>query len=76
MQPDGPKIRRRREERGYGLRKFARVVQINHGYLSRIERNQRSPQPEVMARIAKALDYRVADIQRARTEANDERDDD
>lgn len=75
MQPDGPKIRRQREQRGYGLRKFAKAAQINHGYLSRIERNERSPQPEVMARIAKALGCRVADIQRDRTEFPDERDD-
>ncbi|MER5706031.1 helix-turn-helix transcriptional regulator [Streptomyces sp. NPDC002122] len=75
MQPDGPEIRRQRERRGYGLRRFAKAAHINHGYLSRIERGLQSPQPEVMARIAKVLGCRIVDIQRQRTETNDERDD-
>lgn len=75
VQPDGPEIRRQREERGYGLRGFAKAAHINHGYLSRIERGLRSPQPEVMARIARVLGCRIVDIQRQQTETNDERDD-
>lgn len=75
VQPDGPEIRRQREERGYGLRGFAKAAHINHGYLSRIERGLRSPQPEVMARIARLLGCRIVDIQRQRTETNDERED-
>ncbi|MFC8583500.1 helix-turn-helix domain-containing protein [Streptomyces sp. NPDC057217] len=75
MQPDGPKIRRQRELSGYGLRRFANAAQITPGYLSRIERGLRSPQPEVMARIADALGCGIEDIQRCETERNDERDD-
>ncbi|GGT43672.1 helix-turn-helix domain-containing protein [Streptomyces purpureus] len=74
MQPDGSEIRRQRELSGYGLRRFANAAQINAGYLSRIERGLRSPQPEVMARIADVLGCRIADLQRDRTETNDERD--
>ncbi|MFJ8301552.1 helix-turn-helix domain-containing protein [Streptomyces sp. NPDC094447] len=73
MQPDGPEIRRRRERCGYGLHRFAKVAQIHPAYLSRIERNERNPQPEVMARIAHGLGCGIADIQRDTTEHNDER---
>ncbi|MFB6512886.1 helix-turn-helix domain-containing protein [Streptomyces virginiae] len=71
MQPDGQKIRRQREEQGHGLRKFAEAAQIDHSYLSRIERGQRNPQPEVMKRIASALGVRITDIKRDGTEPND-----
>ncbi|WP_420377898.1 helix-turn-helix domain-containing protein [Streptomyces filamentosus] len=72
VQPDGPKIRRQREQRGYGLRGFAKAARISHAYLSRIERGERNPQPEVMARIATVLGCGIADIQRDTTERNDE----
>ncbi|MFE1272114.1 helix-turn-helix domain-containing protein [Streptomyces sp. NPDC058758] len=75
MQPDGPEIRRQRELRGYGLRGFAKAARISPSYLSRIERDERHPQPEVMARIAKVLDMGIVDIQRHATERNDERQD-
>ncbi|MEU2510215.1 helix-turn-helix transcriptional regulator [Streptomyces sp. NPDC007863] len=75
MQPDGREIRRQREERGYGLRRFAKAAQIHHAYLSRIERGERRPQPEVMARIANVLGCRISDLQRDTTEHNDERED-
>lgn len=75
VQPDGPEIRRQRELRGYGLRGFAKAAKISPSYLSRIERGERNPQPEVMARIAKALEREIADIQRNATECNDERQD-
>ena len=75
VQPDGPEIRRQREQRGYGLRRFAKAAQISHPYLSRIERGERNPQPEVMARIAENLNCEIADIQRNVTERNDERQD-
>ncbi|MFF3300924.1 helix-turn-helix domain-containing protein [Streptomyces sp. NPDC002908] len=75
MQPDGFEIRRQREQRGYGLRKFALAVELSHPHLSRIERGLRGAQPEVMARIAEQLGCRISDIERDRTEPNDERDD-
>ncbi|MFD3535195.1 helix-turn-helix domain-containing protein [Streptomyces sp. NPDC058664] len=73
VQPDGPKIRRRREERGYGLRAFAKAAQVSHTHLSRIERGLRNPQPEVMGRIAHVLGCEITEIQRDPTEHNDER---
>ena len=76
MQPDGPKIRRRREHRGYGLRRFAKAARISHAYLSRIERGERTNvQPEVMERIAHNLQCAITEIQRDTTERNDERQD-
>ena len=72
VQPDGREIRRQRELRGYGLRGFAKAANISHSYLSRIERGERHPQPEVMARIAKALGREIVDIKRHATERNDE----
>ncbi|MCE7550870.1 helix-turn-helix domain-containing protein [Streptomyces thermodiastaticus] len=74
MQPNGQAIRRQREERGYGLRRFAEAAGISHSHLSRIERGQRGAQPEVMARIAELIGCRITDIQRNPTRSNDERD--
>ncbi|MFY0511842.1 helix-turn-helix domain-containing protein [Streptomyces anulatus] len=74
MQPDGSEIRRQREQRGYGLRRFANAAEISHTHLSRIERGIKGAQPEVMARIAQLLDCGISDIERDRTEPNDERD--
>ncbi|MCP9205558.1 helix-turn-helix domain-containing protein [Streptomyces sp. NEAU-Y11] len=73
MQADGSKIRRQRELRGYGLRRFAAVAGLSPAHLSRIERGLRDPQPEVLARIAAALECDIEDLERKRTETNDER---
>lgn len=75
VQPDGFEIRRQREARGYGLRKFAIAAGISHTHLSRIENGVRGAQPEVMASIANQLGCRISDIERDRTEPTDERDD-
>ncbi|MEW2127059.1 helix-turn-helix transcriptional regulator [Streptomyces sp. NPDC007259] len=74
VQPDGREIRRQREQRGYGLRSFARAAGISHTHLSRIETGARGAQPEVMARIADLIGCRISDLERDRTEPNDERD--
>lgn len=63
MRADGPQIRKRRQRKGYGLRALARHAQLSPSHLSRIERGTRNPQPEVMARIATALDCDMADIE-------------
>ncbi|MFD6324234.1 helix-turn-helix domain-containing protein [Streptomyces sp. NPDC058442] len=68
MQADGPEIRRQRERAGYGLRRFAAAAQMSPSHLSRIERGQSDPQPEVLARIAARLDCTVADLERHREE--------
>lgn len=60
MQPIGTAIRRRREELGYGLTRFASAVGISPSYLSRIETETRTqPSPEVLARIAAGLKCQV-----------------
>ncbi|QFR00756.1 helix-turn-helix transcriptional regulator [Streptomyces phaeolivaceus] len=69
MRVDGPRIRRRRELSGHGLRAFADSVGISASYLSRIERGQRAPQPEVLAAIAGRLQCPIEELeQRSRNE--------
>ncbi|MFI2610648.1 helix-turn-helix domain-containing protein [Kitasatospora sp. NPDC018619] len=58
----GPNIRHRREQSGYGLRRFAALVGVSPAHLSRIERGQRGAQPEVIKRIAAALNAEIAEI--------------
>ncbi|WP_078857189.1 helix-turn-helix domain-containing protein [Streptomyces sp. NBRC 109706] len=55
MQARGARIRRKREGAGYGLRAFADLIGISPSWLSRIERDQASPSPDVLRRIALAL---------------------
>ncbi|MEU0667144.1 helix-turn-helix domain-containing protein [Streptomyces lavendulocolor] len=71
MQPDGHEIRRKREQRGYGLRRFAEAAGISHTHLSRIERGLRNAQPEVMARVADVIGCSIEDIERDPTKGND-----
>lgn len=72
MRVDGPRIRRRRELSGHGLRAFADSVGISASYLSRIERGQRAPQPEVLAAIAGHLKCPVEELeQRSRNGDHD-----
>ena len=63
MKADGPGIRRRRETSGYGLRNFATAAEVSASHLSRIERGQSDPQPEVLARIANQLGCTVQDLE-------------
>ena len=63
VQPDGVAIRRRREELGYGLNRFADHIGISAPYLSRLERQTRTnPSPEILKRIAEGLGSQVTDI--------------
>ena len=55
MQARGRTIRRKREASGYGLTAFARRVEISPSHLSRIERGKANPSPDVLKRIAVAL---------------------
>lgn len=63
MQARGRTIRRKREACGYGLTAFARRVKISASHLSRIERGKANPSPDVLKRIALALQQqtRIAD---------------
>lgn len=63
MQPQGSLIRRKREELGYGLTRFANHVAVSASYLSRIETGKcKNPSPEVLKRIADGLMAKVNDI--------------
>ncbi|MFF1792626.1 helix-turn-helix domain-containing protein [Kitasatospora sp. NPDC058263] len=62
MRAHGSSIRLRREQLGYGLRRFAALVGVSPAHLSRIEREQCGAQPEVITRIAKGLGVAFTDI--------------
>lgn len=52
----GATIRRLREERGIGLRKFAKLVAMSPTYLSKVERDEfKPPAEEKVVEIADAL---------------------
>ncbi|GAA2364872.1 helix-turn-helix domain-containing protein [Streptomyces carpaticus] len=68
MQVDGSLIRQLRERHGYGLRRFAAAIDLSPSYLSRIERGQRNPAPEVATRIVRELGSNIADIEQPRVE--------
>ncbi|MFF4746848.1 helix-turn-helix domain-containing protein [Streptomyces sp. NPDC001268] len=55
MEARGHQIRRQREKCGYGLTAFAELIGISPAWLSRIERNQGKPSPDVLRRIALAI---------------------
>lgn len=80
MQTRGDLIRSEREQCGYGLRDFADLIGISPGWLSRIERNQGEPSPDVVRRIALALHRErearaaIAVITETENEGSDERD--
>lgn len=61
----GKTIRRAREEKGLGLREFARAIDIGYSSLSRIERGQRPP-PDLtlVIKIAEKLDIDQARLLR------------
>lgn len=55
VKANGDQIRRSREGSGLGLTEFAQRIGISASYLSRIERDQASPSPAVVKRIAVEL---------------------
>ncbi len=55
MKARGQSIRRSREESGFGLTEFATRIGISASYLSRIERDQANPSPQVVRLIAEEL---------------------
>ena len=52
----GERLRDLREQRGYSLRKFARTLAISAAHLVDLEKDRRSPSPELLQRIADELD--------------------
>lgn len=78
MKARGDTIRRSREESGLGLTEFATRIGISASYLSRIERDQASPSPGVVKRIAEELRKErtaraaIAEITEPETEGSDD----
>ncbi|MER7507010.1 helix-turn-helix transcriptional regulator [Streptomyces lavendulae] len=79
MQAGRNRIRSQREESGFSLTGFAQLIGISPGWLSRIERGQGNPGPDLLRRIA----LRLQDERNARAaiaaityenEGSDERD--
>ncbi|MFI6443780.1 helix-turn-helix domain-containing protein [Kitasatospora sp. NPDC050543] len=62
MRARGEDIRRKREQAGYGLNRFAHQVGVSPAHLSRIERGHRGAQPEVLKRIASGLSVEIDEI--------------
>lgn len=52
----GQRVRDLREQRGHSLRNFARKLAISAAHLVDIEKDRRSPSPELMQKIADELD--------------------
>lgn len=55
MQHAGAAIKDAREAQGLSLRELAERAQVNAGYLSRVERGSRNPNPRWLASVIGAL---------------------
>ncbi len=51
----GIQLRRMRRDRGLTLQQLASTVSVSHAHLSRIERDEKRPSPDLLVRIAEAL---------------------
>lgn len=56
MESMGDRIRRLREQKGLTQKELAELVGVGTHSLSRYENNLRNPSPEIISRLAKALD--------------------
>lgn len=56
----GPRIRRRRRDRGLTLAAVAELSGLNVGYLSQVENDKASPSLETLAALAEALEVPIA----------------
>jgi len=56
----GPRIRRRRRDRGLTLAAVAERTGLNVGYLSQVENDKASPSLETLTALAEALDVPIA----------------
>ena len=57
----GGEVRNWREYRGLGVRELARAADIDPGYVTRIEADEKVPSPEVIGRLTKALGIKIHD---------------
>src|SRR3990167_3917457 len=53
----GKRLRQLRKKKGLGLKPLAKIVRVNHAYLSRIEASHVRPSEQVIGRLAKALGH-------------------
>jgi ribosome-binding protein aMBF1 (putative translation factor) len=58
--PLGVRIREARKARKMGQIELAKAAEIGQGYLSEIERGEKTPGDEVLARLARALGLELA----------------
>src|SRR6266496_912364 len=59
----GDFLRQTREQRGISIRQLAASMHLDFGYLSRLEKGvYTKPSPEVLQRIARALDISYEDL--------------
>lgn len=59
----GAVIRQTREKKGISGRRLAAMINMHHGYLSRLEAGDyRRPSPEIIERIASALNINYDDL--------------
>jgi transcriptional regulator with XRE-family HTH domain len=65
----GDRIRELRDRADYSLREFADRIDVSAAFLSDIELGRRHPSSKVLARIAKALDIAVGELQKHDTRA-------
>lgn len=63
MESFGQHLRRLRQEAGLGLKPLARQVEVTHSHLSRVERDESKPSPDLLARLAGALSASLDDLQ-------------
>jgi transcriptional regulator with XRE-family HTH domain len=59
----GQRIRTRRLELGITLRELARRVEVSAPYLTDLEAGRRHPGPDVLQRIARALELPAAELE-------------
>ena len=52
----GIKLRRARQEKGFGLKELARRTGVSVSYLSEIEKGKKHPKPDKLLQLAAALD--------------------
>lgn len=58
----GKRLRQLRKKKGLGLKPLAKIVRVNHAYLSRIEASHVRPSEQVIGRLAKALGHDEAEL--------------
>ncbi|HEY84097.1 MAG TPA: helix-turn-helix transcriptional regulator [Chloroflexi bacterium] len=58
----GQRVRKERLERGYSQEKLADLAHLHRTYIGMIERAEKNITLENIAKIAKALDIKIADL--------------